>query len=315
MPSCTDCGHAHRPGALFCTQCGKPAASPEMTGEPTSIVAVVVLAVGLLAFLSIGPMMPRQATNAVATAPVQRMEAVSIPDRGNGEADAGIERAVPLPHPDEPPSSAAAAVLEPPATAPVEAAMMPAEAAVVHGGAAAALGEAAVVSGGAAVVPGGAAVVPGGAAAVPGGAAVPGEEAAPREAVVAAPGKATPRAMPAAPEPAHSTREREARRATSVGAPERASPAPPRAPSSSPLRARYAAVDSSPSRGSAKARPTERGSWLRELRTELDACQGNFIARTICREKAKFRHCTPAGAWGEVPECPSERPPDVAILH
>lgn len=295
MPSCTDCGHAHRPGVLFCTQCGKPAASPEMTGEPTSIVAVVVLAVGLLAFLSIGPMMPRQATNAVATAPAPRTGAVSVPDRGNGEADAGIDQAVPLPHPEEPPS-ATAAVLDPRATVPVEAAMMPAEAAVI---------------------PGGAAAVPGGAAAVSGGAAVaPGEEAAPREVVVAAPGNATtPRVMPAAPETAHSTREREARRATSVGAPERVSPAPPRAPSPSPLRARYAAVDSPSSRGSAMARPTERGSWLRELRTELDACQGNFIARTICREKAKFRHCAPAGAWGEVPECPSERPPDLAILH
>ena len=107
-----------------------------------------------------------------------------------------------------------------------------------------------------------------------------------------------------------------------------AMPAPPPAPTApSPVLRKEAAprarvsstpVSSSPVPSSpAPSSPTPRrpANWLHELRAELAACEGDFFARTICRETAKFRHCASAGAWGKVPECPAARLPDLANFN
>jgi len=54
---------------------------------------------------------------------------------------------------------------------------------------------------------------------------------------------------------------------------------------------------------------------LNQLRAELAACEGDFVARTICREAAKHRHCASADAWGKVSECPAARLPDLANFN
>lgn len=83
----------------------------------------------------------------------------------------------------------------------------------------------------------------------------------------------------------------------------RASPTPV-----SPTPVSPASVSSSPT-------PRQPAHWLQGLRAELAACEGDFFARTICREAAKFRHCASAGAWGKVPECPAARLPDLANFN
>jgi len=102
-----------------------------------------------------------------------------------------------------------------------------------------------------------------------------------------------------------------------------AMPAPPPAPTApSPVLRKEAAprarvsstpVPSSPTPSSPA--PRRPANWLHELRAELAACEGDFFARTICRETAKFRHCASAGAWGKVPECPAARLPDLANFN
>lgn len=52
------------------------------------------------------------------------------------------------------------------------------------------------------------------------------------------------------------------------------------------------------------ARPSE-PDWYVGLKEELRRCLGkdNFLSRTLCEEKAKFRFCMPGNQWGKVPEC------------
>ncbi len=56
------------------------------------------------------------------------------------------------------------------------------------------------------------------------------------------------------------------------------------------------------------AKPTG-AAWLDALRADLAACQAEgLFTRVVCQERARWRHCEPAQAWGSVPECPSTRP-------
>lgn len=79
MQCCTDCGHSNRSGVHFCTHCGK-AISGSAVARPTAVVAAMVLAVGLVAFLTIRPVaQPRDSAEAPAsTLAVQ--EPASTPD-------------------------------------------------------------------------------------------------------------------------------------------------------------------------------------------------------------------------------------------
>ncbi len=45
------------------------------------------------------------------------------------------------------------------------------------------------------------------------------------------------------------------------------------------------------------------GDPLRALDEALAQCGGNFIARIVCGQRARFRFCD--GYWGRVPQCPS----------
>lgn len=59
MQHCIDCGHANRPGMHFCTHCGTALVVPrEGLRSPPAVVAVAVLLVGQLAFLTIRPDAP-----------------------------------------------------------------------------------------------------------------------------------------------------------------------------------------------------------------------------------------------------------------
>lgn len=88
MHLCAGCGHSNRPEAWFCTHCDRPIlASDAMEAPaPTSIVAIVVLAVGLLVFLTIRPMTPDEANERSAPAlqtvdPVVETPAAPLPVR------------------------------------------------------------------------------------------------------------------------------------------------------------------------------------------------------------------------------------------
>lgn len=242
MRSCTGCGHPNRPGVRFCTHCGRPAPASDATARraPTSAVAVIVLAVGLLAFLTIQPIAPRRADDAPGRALVP---VVASPDP--------VASPGPVASPDP--------------------------------------------------------------AAVPAAAAAPDPVAStsePRDLVLPA---AAPLAMPTAPalsQGAASPPARPELRPRVRTPPARVTPPQP---SSSP--AKHAAVDPAPSPGTASLRSPQRAEWLVRLRAELDACEGDLIVRTICRETAKFRHCASADAWGRVPECPAARLPDLANFN
>jgi hypothetical protein len=42
---------------------------------------------------------------------------------------------------------------------------------------------------------------------------------------------------------------------------------------------------------------------LKALDAALGQCGGNFMARIVCGQRARFRYCD--GYWGRVPQCPS----------
>lgn len=46
--------------------------------------------------------------------------------------------------------------------------------------------------------------------------------------------------------------------------------------------------------------------WHDALKEALGRCRAgsNFLTRTFCEEKAKFKYCGPGNRWGSVPECP-----------
>jgi len=310
MQRCLDCGHPNRPGVRFCTHCGKPEPASGATAKgPTTIVAVVVLAVGLLAFLSIRPIPPRQAVTTASSAPAQIVEPldaaavarvessdaadalVAAPTAVTEESLASIdavssldalipsaELAQPSPaaDPAEPPSATStAALVEAPATfdSPMSASSPGSE----------------VLGSGELVLP-----------------------AAAPLAMPAAPPPLAPRQHVAGP-PLH----RDAASRPHVPAPPASPPHSESPPVSSALSspARHAAVDAAPARRIASRPSRQPVGWLNQLRAEMAACEGDFLARTICRETAKHQHCESANAWGTVPECPAARLPDFANFN
>lgn len=307
MQRCPDCGHSNRPEVRFCTHCGKPEpASGTITTGPTTIVAVVVLAVGLLVFLSIRPVTPRQAGTVAVGAPAQ----IVGPSDASGVAR--VER------------SDAAAL---PVVTPTEAT---AEAIAPIG----AVADVQAVAARAAL----AASLPAIDSAVPPstGTTTPVEPPPAPDSAMSASGPAPdvpdsgqlvlpaadPLAMPASPSPpaprqhvaGPAQHEESASRAhvwpPSVSASASASaPSSPSPALSSP--AEHAADGAAPARRVA-SRPGRSARWLNQLRAELAACEGDFFTRTICREKAKFRHCAPADGWGKVAECPAAALPGLA---
>ncbi len=278
MQSCAGCGRPHRPDVRYCTQCGRPTtASEAVLRGPTGIAAIVVLAIGLLAFLTIRPIVPRSTTSAVA---------VVAPASVGATAKPAVAQAV-----------RATEVLPVPAT--VDASLQATQAL---------LGEAAPTSfdpapvalgsATAALDPATAALDPAPAALDPAPAALDTTPAAFDPTSPALDG-----GVPALGDPAPALDDPASAHKAAPARPSR--PALP--PSSSP--ARHAALDPTPARRVAKRQATAGRSWLGTLRAELEACDGDFIARTICRERAKFRHCGSEGAWGEVPECPAASVP------
>lgn len=309
MQRCADCGHPNRPGVRFCTHCGKPEPASGATAKgPTAIVAVVVLAVGLFAFLSIRPIAPRQAGVAVSDAPAQIVE----PSAATGVAVVGSSDAA-----DVPVVVTAAVTAE--SRAPIDAVSD-----VDDVTASAALGQpspapdfnppALATNTGSLPEPPlsldsamrapspGSEVLGSGELALPTAAplAMPASPAplAPRQHISAVLDKDAASRAHASPPPA------------STPAPE---PSPPLPALSSP--ARHAAVDAAPARRSASRSSRQPASWVNELRAEMAACEGDFLARTICRETAKHQHCESANAWGKVPECPAARLPDFANFN
>ncbi len=253
MQSCAGCGRPHRPGVHYCTQCGRPTtASQAGLRGPTGVAAVVVLSIGLLAFLTIRPIVPRSTTSAIAVvAPVLQAHEPPTPERGalaSGsvvdivDSDVGANASVrETATSDVAQAVSATEVLPVPAT--VDAALQAAQA------------------------------------------------------LLGDPAPALDDPASALDDPASAHKAAPAR------------PSRPALPSSS-SPARHAALDATPARRVAKLPATAGRSWLGTLRAELEACDGGFIARTICRERAKFRHCGSADAWGEVPECPAARVPE-----
>lgn len=82
---------------------------------------------------------------------------------------------------------------------------------------------------------------------------------------------------------------------------------------STPMQAAGSAQTSpSTSAQYASARPAQ--VWLTALRSDLRKCEGESVfTRSICREKAKYRHCRP-NRWGTVEECPKAELPDESTL-
>ncbi len=302
MQCCTDCGRSNRPGVHFCTHCGKPiAASGGSLGSPTGMVAVAVLAIGLLAFLTIRPVDGTQPSTGSASSPTARHELV---DGGEALHRATAQVEV-LAGDDESPDATSAPddavhenrgeTSEPPsvdAGAPDPSAGSPAGAAAP------------------------AALAPG---LDPWLASVDVVEALASEWTMPAaspPGLPfTLRTAPALAGPAHAFVEPAHARAD-ADAPAFDTRPPPKEPrpASSPL-ARQATVDGGRVRSDATgARAKARKTWLTRLRAEIEACEGNLIVRTVCMESAKMRHCTSANAWGEVTECPAARLPELATF-
>jgi len=249
----------------YCTQCGRPTtASEAVLRRPTGIAAVVVLSIGLLAFLTVRPIVPRSTTSAVDV--VQAMSATEM---------------LPVPATVDAALQATQALLDDAAPTSLD----PAPAA--PGTATAALDPAAI-----ALDPAAVALDP---------------SAAALDATPAAFGPTSPAldgGVPALGEPVPALGDpASAHKAASARPSRSALP-----PASSP--ARHAALDPTPARRVAKLKATAGRSWLGTLRAELEACDGDFIARTICRERAKFRHCGSQDAWGEVVECPAASVPE-----
>lgn len=296
MQACADCGHTNRPGVPFCTQCGRRVASGATAGRPTSIIAAAVLAIGLLAFLTIRPMGSHETTAAVATASeaVTTTETLKISEQMTMPEATTMPEAVTLPELEALPESTvlpeSTATPEPAETVPE----VPSFASPLATPAAPAVSQ-------------------------------PAQELEAAGPSVSAHPSPAPSLSPR--EPSSSPRESLSSPRDSLPSP-RESPPSPLEPSSSPARAsslppvpsssqakHAAAVGRAPSVHGSTVRPPERASWLRKLRAELDACEGNLIVRTVCAETAKLRYCTPADAWGEVPECPAARLPDLATFN
>ncbi|MDT3679491.1 MAG: zinc ribbon domain-containing protein [Burkholderiaceae bacterium] len=304
MQRCPDCGHLNRPGVRFCTHCGKPEPASGATAKgPTAVVAVAVLAVGLLAFLSIGPIAPRQAGSAAIEAPAQVVEPsdaatvpVPAPTAVTAEAIAAVDAVT-----DVEAVTASAELARPPAAESAPPALATGTPALVEPPPAldSAMSGPDPVSD---VIESADLVLP---AAVPLAMPSPPAPAAPAQ-HLASSALHKDAASRTSVSPAHASATPES--------PAHASASPSPLPAlSSP--ARHAAIDAAPARLAASPSSRQPASWLNRLRAELAACEGDFFARTLCRETAKHRHCASANAWGMVPECPAARLPDLANFN
>jgi hypothetical protein len=87
-------------------------------------------------------------------------------------------------------------------------------------------------------------------------------------------------------------------------------------PNSAPSDLPTSPEPATPTGPAAPATPTAPGqpvipntAWLDALRSDLAACQAQgLLTRVVCQERARWRHCHPARAWGSVPECPGTPP-------
>lgn len=120
------------------------------------------------------------------------------------------------------------------------------------------------------------------------------------------PPNAAPSDLPASPVTAGkastvvTVRSEQQAAASNATAPKAATPAQssPPAPSPAPV---------TPTTPAQPAKPS--AAWLEALRSDLAACQSQgLLTRVVCQERARWRHCDPARAWGTVPECPGTRP-------
>ncbi len=274
MQGCTDCGHSNRSGVHFCTHCGKPVvASGASLSGPTTIVAAVVLAIGLLAFLTIRPVASTQSAAETFPSPPSALQDAAAADDGAAHDAQASEHQLALP-------------------APAPTSLEPAEQA--------ADGSTAQVD-----------AMPG---LDPSLASLDVIQAPSSELMTPASSSASPLVLQAAPALSGQAR------ALDAAHEERPSVLPVRPPAqrspvaSSPV-AKRATVESGAQSDGAPARAKARESWLRTLHAKIEACDGNFIVRTICAERAKMRHCTSADAWGEVPECPAAPPTELATFN
>lgn len=282
---CTRCGHANRPAVHFCTHCGLPARRSRFPVREASVVLVTIgLAVALAAY-------QLWFDHAAAVRPAERQTAPAA------VAQADIAAEPPAADPAPQPAAAPVPADEPSHAQPssrAPAAPVP-ESAPLH--------EAPLAQPLPEPVPSD----PGEVSAAP--APLAGVDPlldplddAPRS----LPEPLTPgRARPAPPAPAK----------PAVAGPRR--PAPIAA--SSPSRTRAPEPTDARDRAgkrvaaeSTRARP----DWYRALRGALAACESDpLLARIVCRESAKLRHCTPANAWGQVAECPRARVSDATNFN
>ncbi len=323
MQSCAECGRSNRPDVRYCTQCGEPMSAPQAAPRgPSWRVSLAVLSIGVLIFLTIRPIAPHSTTVAAGATPAQQGHALRQPTPGAVESRSvsggdGVSPDTPVraENPSGAPAmhasetlfvpailgaalettqrllEAAATPLDP-APATIDAAVISFDPAPTTLDAAPSLVDAAAPD---SVVAASEIIEPAALDASRFDATRAASDSAPLalgDAEPAALGNAAPAALGNAGPPV--------RKAVPARAPSHA-----RSPSSSPSR--HAALDAASAGRVAKLRTAGGGSWLGALRAELEACGGDFIARTICRERAKFRHCGPRGAWGDVPECPAAR--------
>jgi len=326
MQRCTDCGYSNRSGVHYCTHCGKAvAASTSSIGGPTTLVAAAVLAIGLLAFLTIRPVASTQSPEETASPPLSALHGAVAADEGSlppvegVELTSGEDAVNPVREPDEAASATMApdvgmdeagmpgdVVNETAATNDaVHGAKAPEE--VVHG--ASALENAPVVAGGATAQ------------------ATPGLDPSlasvdvidTRASELMTPAASTPASSlvpQVAPTPVEPGRVRHAADGDRPSAHSPARRPAQHLPEASSSVHKRAAVERSSTRSDvAPVRTKARDSWRTQLRSEIEACDGNFIVRTVCVERAKLRHCTPANAWGDVPECPVPPMPELATFN
>lgn len=46
--------------------------------------------------------------------------------------------------------------------------------------------------------------------------------------------------------------------------------------------------------------------WMVALRSDLDRCASQgVVARSMCNEQARWKHCSANNGWGRIPECPA----------
>lgn len=317
MQCCTDCGRSNRPGVHFCTHCGKPtAASGGSLGSPTGMVAVAVLAIGLLAFLTIRPVDGTQSPAGPFVSPPAAQHELVAGGEGLDRATAQVEAAAgddESPDSRRAPDDAVHEKLGELAAPPFAVAGALDSAPQSLAGTSAWAGNAPGLDPWLSSIDGLETLSTGWTLSTP---SPRGSPFTLRTAqALAGPAHPFPERAQASAAPAHaSAAAAQAQDGADTQALDARPPPQAPAPASSSL-AKRTAIDGGRARGdAAPARAKARRAWLSRLRAEIEACEGNLIVRTVCTESAKMRHCTTADAWGEVTECPAARLPDLATF-